>query len=86
MATPVDTEAVQRQVIDTIVEEMTIERANVKLDSRLVEDLGAGSLHLIEIAFSLEEKFGVELPPESEKLIKTVGDIVKLVGDALPQK
>jgi acyl carrier protein len=86
MATPVDAEAVERQVIDTIVEEMEIKRANVKLDARLIEDLGAGSLHLIEIAFSLEELFGVELPPEAEKQIKTVGDIAKLVSDALARK
>ena len=86
MATPVDAEALERQVIDTIVEEMTIERGNVTLGSRLIEDLGAGSLHLIEIAFSLEELFGVEFPPEAEKQIKIVGDIVKLVSDALAEK
>ena len=86
MAAAVNKEDVERKVIDTIVEEMTIERENVKPESRLVEDLGAGSLHLIEIAFSLEEQFGVELPPEAEQLIKTVSDITRLVGEALAKK
>jgi len=86
MVASVNVDEVERKVIDTVVEEMTIERENVTPESRLVEDLGAGSLHLIEIAFSLEEQFGVELPPEAEQSIKTVGDMVALVVDALARK
>ena len=86
MAAEVNTKDVERKVIDTIVEEMTLERDNVKPESRLVEDLGAGSLHMIEIAFSLEEQFGVELPAEAEQLIKTVSDITRLGCEALAKK
>jgi acyl carrier protein len=86
MAASVNVDEVERKVIDTIAEEMTVERKNVTRESRLVEDLGAGSLHLVEIAFSLEEQFGVELPPEAEQSIKTVSDMVALVGDALAKK
>ena len=77
---------IERTVLATIAEEMRLKPEKVTPESRLREDLGAGSLNLIEIAFALEERVDVELPAEAEETVKTVGDVVKMVVDAASKK
>ena len=51
----------------------------IKMDSRLVEDLGADSLDVVELIMTFEEEFGVSLPDEDVSKLKTVGDITKYI-------
>ena len=53
----------------------------ITLDSRFVEDLGADSLDLMELASSLEEEYGVSIDKEELKKIVKVGDVVELITD-----
>ncbi len=48
-------------------------------DKDFVKDLGADSLDIVEMSLELEEEFDISIP-ESEPNIKTVGDIMKLIG------
>ena len=54
------------------------------LDSSL-EALGITSLDSISLVFAIEDKYGVEVPNEELKKVRTVRDIVEGV-DALIQK
>ena len=36
---------------------------------------------MVEIIYSCEEKFGVEIPDEESKNLRTVGDAVKYIED-----
>lgn len=56
-----------------------IDGSKVVWDALLYDDLGIGSLAMVEIALALEEAFGLYLPPEETEDIKTVGDIVSLI-------
>lgn len=47
---------------------------------RLVEDLGADSLDLVELVMAFEEEFNVDIPDETAESIRTVGDIYKLAS------
>jgi acyl carrier protein len=77
---------IEQEVAGIIAEEMRLDPGRVRPDSRLAEDLGAGSLHLIELAFSLEEKYGVSLPEGTEETVKTVSDVARLVSDELAKR
>lgn len=45
--------------------------------TRLREDLGIGSLELLEVALALEERLGVPMPEgELTADVKTIGDLV----------
>lgn len=62
-----------------IVEQLSVNEAEVKMESKFVDDLGADSLDVVELVMALEEKFGVEIPDEQAEKIATVGDVVSYI-------
>lgn len=71
--------AIFDDVRDVVVEQLSVEPDAVKLDSKIIEDLGADSLDVVELVMALEEKFGIEIPDsEAEKLI-SISDVVAYV-------
>ena len=66
------------------VREMLANQLNIEVDkidenSRVIEDLGADSLDMIEMLMALEEEFGITVPDDKADSLKTVGDIVKYI-------
>lgn len=62
-----------------VVEQLSIDADAVKMESKIIEDLGADSLDVIELIMALEEKFEVEIPDsDAEKLIK-IEDVVNYI-------
>ncbi|MDU7360296.1 MAG: acyl carrier protein [Propionibacteriaceae bacterium] len=55
---------------------------DVQLDKSFVDDLGVDSLSMVEIIYECEERFGVEIPDEDSKNLKTVGDAVAYIENA----
>nr|WP_108871870.1 acyl carrier protein [Tessaracoccus timonensis] len=55
---------------------------DVQLDKSFVDDLGVDSLSMVEIIYECEERFGVEIPDEDSKDLKTVGDAVAYIENA----
>ena len=63
-----------------IVEELLdIPSDKVTLESSLVDDLEVDSLSMMEIVLSAQEKFGVEIPDDELKRLRTVRDVVSFV-------
>jgi acyl carrier protein len=74
-------ESVLRRVI---AKQVNVDESEVRPESTL-EELGVGSLDLVEIIMSIEDGYGVEVPLDANaaaKSIKTVGDIIAL-GESL---
>ncbi|ECO4018099.1 TPA: acyl carrier protein [Campylobacter coli] len=62
-----------------VVEQLSIDVDAVKMESKIIEDLGADSLDVVELIMALEEKFEVEIPDsDAEKLIK-IEDVVNYI-------
>ena len=51
-------------------------------DSRLIEDLRAKSLDLVEMTIAVEDEFSIDIPNEEVSAVRTIGDIVRLVEKA----
>ena len=49
-------------------------------ETKLIEDLGADSLDLVEVSLGLEEEFGTALEDDIEKTWDTVGDVYRAMG------
>ncbi|MBP3208026.1 MAG: acyl carrier protein [Campylobacter sp.] len=71
--------AVFEDVRDVVVDQLSVSADAVKLESKIIEDLGADSLDVVELVMALEEKFGIEIPDsEAEKLL-SIQDVVTFV-------
>jgi acyl carrier protein len=53
--------AVFEGVRGDIAESLAVPKSEITLESRLVDDLGADSLDLVDIVFTLERKFGINV-------------------------
>jgi acyl carrier protein len=49
-------------------------------EKNFVEDLDIDSLSMVEIAVAAQDKFGVEIPDEQLKDLKTVQDVINFVS------
>lgn len=59
--------------------QLGIKEDKIKLESRILEDLGADSLDLVELLMTLEDEFGITVSDEQAIKLKIVGDIVKII-------
>jgi acyl carrier protein len=67
----------------TIVEEIAgVPAADVQLDKEFIADLDVDSLSMVEIVVAAEEKFGVRIPDDQVKNLRTVGDAVDYIDTA----
>jgi acyl carrier protein len=64
-----------------LAELIECEPTDIKLETRLEEDLEADSLDLVELAMALEEELSLEIPDEDLEGIRTVGDAVEFVAE-----
>ena len=66
-------------VKEVVIEQLDCDPAEVKEDSKFIEDLGADSLDVVELVMSLEEKFDIEIPDEDAEKILTVADAINYI-------
>jgi len=64
-----------------LVEELDAEEENIKLESKIKDDLGADSLDLFELISKIEEELDVTIDEEDYGKLVTVGDIVNYITD-----
>lgn len=62
-----------------LAEQLNINADNIELKSRIIEDLGADSLDVVEMLMVLEDEFNITVSDEESLKLKTVGDIVNLI-------
>ena len=70
----------EQKIIELITDKLNKKIDQITPASRLVEDLGADSLDVVELIMAFEDEFGVSLPDEDIAKMKTVGDVVKFVS------
>ena len=66
-------------VRDIIVETLSCDVEDIKLDTNLVEDLEADSLEIVELSMALQESLGVGIEDEDLEKIHTVQDILDYI-------
>ena len=71
--------AVFEDVRDVVVDQLSVSADAVKLESKIIEDLGADSLDVVDLVMSIEDEFEVEVPDDEVENIKTVDDLVKYI-------
>ena len=66
-----------------IAEVLNIDAEEITMDTTFEDDLGADSLDIFQIIMGIEEEFDIEISQDIAENIKTVGDAVEQIKNAL---
>jgi acyl carrier protein len=55
-------EQIVARVKKVVIELLSVDEANIKLESSFMKDLGADSLSIVELVMALEEELECEIP------------------------
>ena len=69
-----------------LAEQLNISADKITENSKVIDDLGADSLDVVEMLMTLEDEFNVTVTDEESVNLKTVGDIVKLIDKKTKKK
>ncbi|MDI9506895.1 MAG: acyl carrier protein [Bacillota bacterium] len=64
-----------------IAKELNYNEEDIKLESKLSEDLGADSLDAVELIMAIEDEFGIQVSDDAAQKIRTVKDIVDYLDE-----
>ena len=67
------------KIAEMIADQLGIDAADVKMESRFKEDLNADSLDLFELVMALEEEYSVEIPSEELETLTTVQSVIDYI-------
>jgi len=73
--------AIEQQMVDIIVEQLSVDKEKVVPGASFVDDLGADSLDLVELIMAMEEEFDVEIPDEDAEKITSVQHAIDYVNN-----
>jgi acyl carrier protein len=77
-------EDVLERIRSHLTDELGIDDAAIREDSRFKEDLEADSLDLVELVMELEDGYGIRIAEDEAERIKTVGQAVDFVLSHAP--
>lgn len=63
------------KIQELLAEALGISAEQVTADAKIVDDLGADSLDLVELLSRLEDEYGIIIPDEDVEKLTTVGDV-----------
>jgi len=69
------------KVKEMLANQLNVEANKINENSKIVEDLGADSLDMIEMLMALEEEFNISVPDDKAEGLKTVGDIANYIDE-----
>jgi len=67
------------RVKKVVIEQLSVDEAEVTAEASFTGDLGADSLDTVELVMAFEEEFGIEIPDEEAEKIATVKDAVSFI-------
>ena len=62
-----------------LAEQLEVDPAMIKMETDIIDDLGADSLDLVELVMSLEEHYDIVLTDDKTANVRTVGQVVNML-------
>jgi len=69
-------------VRDMIADQLKVDPAQIKPESRLMEDLKADSANIMVMIMDMEDRFNITVEDDQIMKLKTVGDVVAYIAGA----
>ncbi len=70
-----------KKVASFLSEQLGVDEDSIKMDSKIIDDLKADSLDVVELLMTLEDEFDIVVSEDEASSLQTVGDIVKLIDN-----
>lgn len=67
------------QIAEMIAEQLGMDAAEIKPESRLIEDLKADSLDVVAMIVDMENEFSIQIPDEDLPTLRTVADVIAYI-------
>jgi len=64
-----------------IADHLGLDLSEVTDDKHIIDDLGADSLHTVELIMEFENQFDIEIPDEDAESLDTVGKIKEYIEE-----
>jgi acyl carrier protein len=74
---------IERRVFKIVQEQLGLFMGDVTMDGDFVDDMGADSLDLVELAMAMEDEFDLEIPDEVAENTHTPGQTIRYLKEAL---
>ncbi|MBA7679906.1 Acyl carrier protein [subsurface metagenome] len=74
-----------KKVKEITSEQLGVDEAQITLDAKFVDDLGADSLDTVELVMALEEEFDLEISDEDAEKLVNVQKAVDYIEDHLEE-
>jgi acyl carrier protein len=74
---------IEAKVIEIVAEQMGADKAKITRATNFVEDLNADSLDTVELVMEFEDEFDTSIPDEQAEKIKTVGEAIEFISQAI---
>jgi len=74
-------EMIFEKVKEKIAEQLGVDEDEITLELKIIDDLGADSLDVVELVMALEEEFDMEIPDSDIEELSTVGDVVEYIKE-----
>ncbi len=71
------------KIKDILAVQLDTDANDMTMDTRIVEDLGADSLDVVEMLMAAYDEFGVEVPDDKIESLKTIGDVVEYIQNEI---
>nr|YP_010152797.1 acyl carrier protein [Olisthodiscus luteus]YP_010152833.1 acyl carrier protein [Olisthodiscus luteus]QQW50458.1 acyl carrier protein [Olisthodiscus luteus]QQW50494.1 acyl carrier protein [Olisthodiscus luteus] len=84
--TPVDRQGIKVDIFDRIKQHFKAKKPDVSLKDRLIEDLKADSLDLVELFMDIEYSYGLSIPTHRANVMSSGEEIVDLVYELVHNK
>lgn len=75
-----DAEATRRRLRELVKTQLGLEPEEVREEARILDDLGADSLDVVELVMVLEEAFDILVPDRDLEGLRTLGDVESYVA------
>ena len=75
-----------RAIEDILIRTLDVQPSQLTPDAKIMEDLGADSLDVVEITMAVEEQFDLSVPEDRVDRLKTVGDLHEAVAELLQEQ
>ena len=66
-----------------IATQLNVAEEKITEESRLIEDLGADSLDIMEMLMALEDEFGISIADDETAKMKTIAGVVSVIESKL---